>query len=56
MFQQIVVLLAFAASVFYLARIAYKAFRTKQGCDTGCGKCGAVDLEAIAQKIREKGL
>lgn len=53
MFQQVVLILLFAAALAYLGRIIYRAFREKS-CATGCGKCGAVDFDKIEKKINRK--
>jgi hypothetical protein len=36
--------------------MVYKAFKSKTVCDTGCGKCGAVDFAKIEQQLKEKGV
>jgi hypothetical protein len=58
MIQQIVVLLIFLAAVAYIGRLLYKSFTAKSGsgCDTGCGKCGAVDFEKIEKQLKQKGI
>lgn len=38
--QLIIVMLIFAAAIFYIARMVYKNITSKKGCG-GCGKCGA---------------
>ena len=54
MLQQILVLLIFVAAIAYIGRLVYKSFQAKTGCDSGCGKCGAVDFAKIEAELREK--
>lgn len=43
--QNIIVILLFAAAVFYLGRMMYKSLTTKKACGGNC-KCG-VDFSGI---------
>jgi hypothetical protein len=43
--QTVIVLLLFAAAVFYMVRMIAKTLSAKKGCGTSC-KCG-VDLSGI---------
>jgi FeoB-associated Cys-rich membrane protein len=45
MLQQIIVAIIFIGAAFYLGRMVYRSFQAKNGCATGCGKCGVADLE-----------
>jgi hypothetical protein len=54
--QTIIVILIFAAAVAYVTRLLIRSFRSADGCETGCGKCGAIDVNAIEKKLKEKGL
>lgn len=54
MLQTVIVILVFAAAVFYLGRMAYRSF-SKNECATGCGKCG-VDFSKIERDIKRKGI
>jgi len=54
MLQQILVLLIFAGALVYVGRLVYKSFQSKTGCDSGCGKCGAVDFAKIEAELRKK--
>ncbi len=56
MVQQILVGLVFSGAVFYIGRLVYRSFQAKTGCATGCGKCGALDLQKIEAQIKSKGL
>jgi hypothetical protein len=57
MFQELFIVLIFAAAIIYLGRILFKAFRgTASGCASGCGKCGAVDFEKLEKQLKEKGI
>ena len=49
--QEILVIVLFAIALIYVGRIVIKNFRSKDGCSSGCGKCG-VDFSDI--KIDEK--
>jgi len=57
MVQNLIIFLIFGAAVFYVARMIYKNFSAKSGsCASGCGKCGAVDFNAIEKQLKQKGL
>jgi len=56
MIQQIIIIALFSAAAFYLGRLIYRSFQAKNICETGCGKCGALDLQKIEEEIRNKGL
>lgn len=53
MIQHLIIGLLFTGALFYLGRLAYRAF-TSKNCASGCGKCSAVDFNQIEQKIRKK--
>lgn len=44
-FQTVVIILIFAAAVFYVGRMVYKSLFVKKGCGSNC-KCG-VDFSNI---------
>lgn len=44
-FQVVIVIMLFAAAIFYVGRLFYKNLFTKKGCGSNC-KCG-VDFSAI---------
>ncbi|TDG37230.1 FeoB-associated Cys-rich membrane protein [Pedobacter changchengzhani] len=45
--QTILVFLFFAAALVYVVRLVYKSVQSKKnGCSSGCGKCG-VDFSNI---------
>jgi bacterioferritin-associated ferredoxin len=52
MFQQVLIGLIFAGAAFYLGRTVYRSFQAKEGCGSGCGKCGVADLEKAEKSIR----
>lgn len=56
MIQQILVIALFAAAAVYLGRLIYRSFHTKNACESGCGKCGALDLQKIEKELKAKGL
>ncbi len=57
MVQNLIIFLIFGAAVFYIGRMIYKSFTAKSGsCASGCGKCGAVDFNAIEKQLKQKGL
>lgn len=40
--QFVLMIIVFAAALFYVGRIVYRNISPKKGqCATGCGKCGA---------------
>jgi hypothetical protein len=43
MIQSILIGLVFLGAAFYLGRMAYRSFQAKEGCATGCAKCGAAE-------------
>jgi hypothetical protein len=56
MIQQIVIIALFLAAALYLGRIVFRSFQAKNACESGCGKCGAVDLRKIEKDLNAKGL
>ena len=48
--QLIIVILLFAAAIFYVGRLVYKSLTAKSGCGTNC-KCG-VDFSKI-ERLRQ---
>jgi hypothetical protein len=55
MIQDLIILLIFLAAVGYMIRLAFRALRSNT-CETGCGKCGAVDFSKLEKQIKEKGI
>jgi hypothetical protein len=57
MIQQLLVAVFFLGALAYLGRLVYRSFKAKSaGCASGCGKCGAIDLNKIEAQIRKNGL
>jgi hypothetical protein len=56
MIQQLLVAVFFLGALAYLGRLIYRSFKAKSGCASGCGKCGAIDLNKIEAQIRKNGL
>jgi bacterioferritin-associated ferredoxin len=56
MIQTAVVFLIFAVAAAYLVRLVIKSFSSKTGCESGCGKCGAVDFNKIEKELKRKGI
>ncbi|SKC71861.1 FeoB-associated Cys-rich membrane protein [Ohtaekwangia koreensis] len=56
MIQSLIVGFIFLLAVVYVGRLIYKNFQSKSVCESGCGKCGAVDFNKIEKQLREKGL
>jgi hypothetical protein len=51
MIQQLLVGLVFLAALGFLATLVVRSFRAREGCATGCGKCGvASDPAAVKPK------
>jgi len=48
--QTVIILLLFAAAVFYVGRMVYKSLTAKAGCGSNC-KCG-VDFSGIEPEKR----
>ncbi len=46
--QEIILILLFAAALFYVGRLVYRSFKVKSGCGSNC-KCG-VDFSNIEPK------
>jgi hypothetical protein len=38
--QEVLVILLFTIALSYIARVVYKNLQSKNGCSSGCGKCG----------------
>ncbi|HEY8401235.1 MAG TPA: FeoB-associated Cys-rich membrane protein [Cytophagaceae bacterium] len=54
MIQEILVGLIFLAAIFYLGRMVYRQFASKEaGCSSGCGGCSKIDLQKIEEQIRK---
>jgi hypothetical protein len=51
MIQEILVGIIFLTALGYIATLLYKNLQAKKACASGCGKCGAVDLEKIEKQI-----
>ena len=56
MVQSLIVGFVFLLALGYVGRLIYKSFQAKSACESGCGKCGAVDFNKIEKQLREKGL
>jgi hypothetical protein len=57
MIQQLLVAVFFVGALAYLGQLVYRSFKAKSaGCASGCGKCGAIDLNKIEAQIRKNGL
>ncbi len=56
MLQQVIILVLFIGAGVYLARLVIRSFNVKNACNSGCGKCGAIDLQKIENEIKTKGL
>jgi hypothetical protein len=53
MFQQVLIAILFLGAAFFVGRLAYRSFQAKNACQSGCGKCGALDLEKIEKKLNK---
>jgi hypothetical protein len=53
MIENLLIGLLFTGALVYLGRIIYQAFQSRS-CASGCGKCGALDIDAIEKQIRLK--
>ena len=56
MVQEIIVGLAFVGAIAYVGQLVYKNLQSKSTCASGCGKCGALDIQKIEAQIKKKGL
>ena len=56
MLQQILVGVLFLGSLAYVGRLVYLSLQAKSGCATGCGKCGAIDIDKIESQMKKHGL
>jgi hypothetical protein len=56
MIQEVILGIVFAGAVFYVGQLIYKSLQSKSACTTGCGKCGALDIQKIEAQIKKKGL
>ena len=45
--QLIIILLLFLCALYYIGKLIYNSLKAKNGCASGCGKCG-VDFSKIA--------
>ena len=52
--QNFIIFILFVAAIYYIFSGFYKQFdTTKSGCAKGCGSCGEMDIEKMAQKIEQ---
>lgn len=56
MIQQIIIIGLFVVAAIYIGRLLYRSFQAKNACESGCGKCGAIDLKKIENELKAKGL
>jgi hypothetical protein len=56
MVQTLLIIALFIAAAIYLGRLLFRSFQTKNACESGCGKCSAVDLQKIENELKAKGL
>jgi hypothetical protein len=56
MIQQVLIVVFFTGAAAYLGRLIFRSFQAKNACESGCGKCGAVDLQKIEKELKAKGL
>jgi FeoB-associated Cys-rich membrane protein len=54
MIQQIIIIGLFVVAAAYLGRLLYRSFQSKNVCESGCGKCGAVDFEKIEKQLQKR--
>jgi hypothetical protein len=54
MVQNIIVGVILIAAVFYVARLIYRNFTSKSACESGCGKCGALDVDKIERQLKQR--
>ncbi len=51
MLQEILIGIIFIAALGYVGRLVYRSFQARHACSSGCGKCGAADLEKIERSL-----
>lgn len=56
MLQEIIVGIVFLGALIYVGRLFYRSLQAKSACDSGCGKCGAIDFQKIEAQIKKEGL
>ena len=56
MIQQIIIIALFVAAAIYIGRLLYRSFQARNACESGCGKCGAIDLQKIEKELKAKQL
>ncbi len=54
MIQLIIVIGLFVGAAAYLGRLLYRSFQANNTCQSGCAKCGALDLEKIEKSLKSK--
>ena len=53
--QNFIIFVLFVAAIYYIFNGFHKQFdTTKSGCAKGCGSCGEMDIEKMAQKIEQQ--
>jgi hypothetical protein len=56
MIEHIIIFIVFIVAVVYIGRLFYRAFSSSNtaGCAKGCGSCGAIDFNKIAQDLDKR--
>jgi hypothetical protein len=44
--QLIIIIILFLGALYYIGKLVYSSLKAKNGCASGCGKCG-VDFSKI---------
>jgi len=53
MLQIILIGVLLSGAAIYLGWLVYRSF-TASSCESGCGKCGTINVESILKSIEEK--
>jgi hypothetical protein len=54
MIQEALIILAFAAALFYLGRLIYLSFFSKTAHCPGCSGCSSIDFSKIEKEMKDK--
>jgi len=55
MIQQLLIAALFLAALYYIGRIAWRSWRTKDTCEAGCSKCNVAEIDAMVKNIQKAG-
>ena len=56
MIQEVIIGIVFLAALAYVSTLVFRNFNSKEGCESGCGKCSVADLQKLEAEIKKNGI